>query len=105
MYRTRLFLACFALSISGSALAVPDLQFWHSMSGEKGKLVQELVADFNATAEAQGKIVVQAQFVGTYEEGLNKLRTALMANRAPHVVQITDIGTQVMIDSGQVAPL
>lgn len=88
---------------SATAGAVTNLQFWHSMSGEKGRLVQELVDGFNK--ENQGKIAVQVQFIGTYEEGLNKVRTALLANRGPHVVQITDIGTQVMIDSGSIVPL
>lgn len=80
-----------------------SIQFWHSMSGEKGKIVSEMVEEFNK-ANA-GKIKAQAQFVGTYEEGLNKTRTALLAKRGPHVVQITDIGTMVMIDTGAIAPL
>lgn len=94
-----------AIGLPTVAPAAVTLQFWHSMSGDKGKLVQEIVNDFNASAEAQGKVTVQVQFVGTYEEGLNKLRTSLLANKGPHIAQITDIGTQVMIDSGAVAPL
>lgn len=79
------------------------IQFWHSMSGPKGQLIHTIVEAFNkANAD---KYVVESQFIGTYEEGLNKLRTSLMAKRGPHVVQITDIGTQVMIDTNATVPL
>ncbi|HVE12593.1 MAG TPA: ABC transporter substrate-binding protein [Elusimicrobiota bacterium] len=94
------------LLLASPAHAAPVvLQFWHSMSGPKGALLQEIAADFNAAPENAGKVRVEPQFVGTYEEGLNKLRTALLARRGPHIVQITDIGTQVMADSGAIAPL
>lgn len=95
-----------SLLLSAQARAAPlALQFWHSMAGEKGKLLQEIVADFNSLPENRGKVQVQMQFVGSYEEGLNKLRTALIAGRGPHVVQITDVGAQVMVDSESVTPL
>lgn len=93
----------FVILCSQAIGAEVTIQFWHSMTGDKGKLLGELVQAFNE-ANA-GKIKAQAQFVGTYEEGLNKTRTALLAKRGPHVVQITDIGTMVMIDTGATAPL
>lgn len=80
-----------------------EIEFWHSMTGEKGKLLSDIVADFNRTHE--GKIKVRQQFVGSYDEGLNKLRTAVIAGRAPQVVQITDVGTSLMINSGAIIPL
>lgn len=79
--------------------------FWHSMTGEKGRLLGELVEEFNNSKDNQGRFKVVPQFVGTYEEGLNKLRTALLAKQGPHVAQITDIGTQVMIDTKSIVPL
>ncbi len=99
-----LFVLALLLVNLASAAPVKALQFWHSMSGEKGKLLQGIVAEFNKANASKG-YEVQTQFVGTYEEGLNKLRTALLAKRGPHIVQITDIGTQVMVDSGAVTPL
>ncbi len=88
------------------AFAAPTvLQFWHSMGGQKGKLLKEIVAEFNSLPENKDRLEIQVQFVGSYEEGLNKLRTALLGGRGPHVVQITDIGQRVMIDSGAVTPL
>lgn len=82
-----------------------QLTFWHSMTGEKGKLLSELTLEFNRSPENGGKYEVVPQFVGTYEEGLNKLRTSLLAKKGPHIAQITDIGTQVMIDTQEVVPL
>ena len=92
--------------LAGRAAAAPlTLQFWHSMSGEKGELLHSIVEKFNAAPENAGKVAVELQFVGTYEEGLNKLRTALLAHRGPHLVQITDVGTQAMADSGAIVPV
>ncbi len=81
------------------------LTFWHSMTGEKGKLVSTLVDRFNQAAENLGKLKVESQYVGTYPEGLNKVRTALLAKRGPQIIQIFDIGTKLMIDSAAVVPL
>ncbi|MCB0405426.1 MAG: ABC transporter substrate-binding protein [Bdellovibrionales bacterium] len=94
-----------SLILSGPLQAATTIQFWHSMSGPKAKVIDQLVADFNARAENKGKAEVVAQYVGSYPEGVNKLRTALIGNRGPHVAQIYDIGTQVMIDSNAVVPL
>ncbi len=95
----------FALAPAARAAEPATLQFWHSMSGEKGVLLQSIVDRFNALPENAGRARVELQFVGSYDEGLNKLRTALLAGRGPHLVQITDIGTQAMADSGAIVPL
>lgn len=96
------FIVIFSVRIWG---APAQLTFWHSMTGEKGKLLGELTEEFNRSPENGGRYEVVPQFVGTYEEGLNKLRTSLLAKKGPHIAQITDIGTQVMIDSQGVVPL
>jgi sn-glycerol 3-phosphate transport system substrate-binding protein len=98
-------LAVSFLQITPAFAAATVLQFWHSMGGQKGKLLKEIVQEFNALPENKDKTEVQVQYVGSYEEGLNKLRTALIGGRGPHVVQITDIGQRVMIDSHAVTPL
>lgn len=99
----KLLAASLLLLLAAPLRAAPvTLEFWHSMSGEKGALLQTIVDKFNA---ASPDARVELQFVGSYEEGLNKLRTALLADRGPHLVQITDIGTQAMADSGAIVPL
>jgi sn-glycerol 3-phosphate transport system substrate-binding protein len=81
------------------------LQFWHSMSGEKSKLLNSIVDDFNHLPANLGKVSVEAQYVGDYDEGLNKLRTALIGGRGPNIVQITDVGQRAMVDSDSIVPL
>lgn len=59
--------------------------------------------DFNAS---QDRVQVKAQYVGSYDDGINKLLAALRAGRGyPHVIQIYDIGARMMADSGAVVPL
>jgi sn-glycerol 3-phosphate transport system substrate-binding protein len=103
----RSLLAALVIALAPAARAAEPvtLEFWHSMSGQKGVLLQTIVDRFNALPENAGRARVELQFVGSYEEGLNKLRTALLAHRGPHLVQITDIGTQAMADSGAIVPL
>ncbi len=103
---TRLLVALLTLGFAATGHAEEiTVQFWHSMAGEKGKLLGEMVEAFNQAPEYKGKIKAVTQFIGTYEEGLNKTRTSILAKVGPNVVQITDIGTQVMIDTGAVEPL
>lgn len=103
---TRLSLWIWLTLFSFSALAKPlHISFWHSMTGGKGQLLKSLAEEFNSKPEFKDHIEVHLEFIGSYEEGLNKLRTALLGGRGPHVVQITDIGTKVMIDSNAIVPL
>lgn len=77
--------------------------FWHSMGGVNGEAINKMVADFNE-ANA-GKIEVEVQFQGDYDEAINKLKSASMGNMGADVVQIYDIGTRFMIDSGWIIPM
>ena len=38
-----------AAAFASPAFAVTDIQWWHAMSGELGKQVEKLAADFNAS--------------------------------------------------------
>ena len=76
------FLILLSWFVSPILWATPiKLTFWHSMTGEKGKLLSSLTQEFNELPENAGRFQVVPQFVGTYEEGLNKLRTALLAKQ------------------------
>jgi sn-glycerol 3-phosphate transport system substrate-binding protein len=87
------------------AVAAPTIELWHSMAGEKEKLLEGIASDFNAQAGMAGRGQVKLVYVGSYTDGINKLRAALLAGKAPHLAQIYEIGTQVMIDSGAAIPL
>ncbi|WP_240695255.1 ABC transporter substrate-binding protein [Thermus caldilimi] len=78
------------------------IQFWHSMGGTLGEATQELVNRFNAS---QDKVEVKAQYAGTYDDGINKLLAALRSKNPPHLVQVYDIGTQILVDSQGAIPV
>ncbi len=69
--------------------------FWHSAGGKVGEAIDALVKSFN---ESQDKIVVEAQYQGTYDDSINKLR-GIQKGQGPDVMQLYDIGTRWMIDS------
>lgn len=76
--------------------------FWHSMGGDPGKAVDQMVADFNAQSD---DIVVEAVFQGSYDESLNKLRATLGTKEGPTLVQVYEIGSRFMIDTGAIQPI
>jgi len=69
--------------------------FWHAMGGRVGEATLKLVDDFNAS---QDKIEVEAQYQGTYDDAITKLR-ATPKGAGPDVMQLYDIGTRWAIDS------
>ncbi|WP_410495575.1 ABC transporter substrate-binding protein [Cellulosilyticum sp. ST5] len=73
------------------------LIFWHSMGGAGGEAINKLTEQFNAS---QNEIVVEAQFQGSYDEAINKLKSATIGDASPDIMQLYDIGTRWMIDSG-----
>ncbi|MEY4630076.1 MAG: hypothetical protein RIQ81_196 [Pseudomonadota bacterium] len=87
---------------SGTAKSI---EFWHGMSGDKSQVLKAIVDDYNKEALASGNLPVQLQYTGTYADGINKLRLAVMAGRAPHLAQIFEIGTRQLVDSRAVLPL
>ena len=98
--------ACLLLTLFLPAALAEDpvkIIFWHSMGGVNGEAINKMVADFNE-ANA-GKIEVEVQFQGDYDEAINKLKSASMGNMGADVVQIYDIGTRFMIDSGWIIPM
>lgn len=98
--------ACMLLTLFlPTALAEDPVKiiFWHSMGGVNGEAINKMVADFNAAYE--GQIQVEVQFQGDYDEAINKLKSASMGNMGADVVQIYDIGTRFMIDSGWIIPM
>lgn len=79
------------------------ITFWHSMGGVNGEALDYLVNKFNQ--ENDKGITVEAQFQGEYDDAINKLKSAQIGNMGADLVQIYDIGTRFMIDSGWVVPM
>ncbi len=93
------------LSLVPAALAEAPVEivFWHSMGGVNGEAITALVDGFN-TANA-GKIKVNVEYQGTYDDAINKIKAAGMSALPCDVVQVYDIGSRFMIDSGWAKPM
>lgn len=91
-----------APSDNGSSGGV-QITFWHAMNGNNGKALQTLVDKFNAAN--QGKIHVVATYQGNYDDTLAKYKAAIQSKQTPSLIQIYDVGTRFMIDSGQTVPM
>ena len=74
-----------------NAETTPDgpvtIDFWHSMGGATGELVDEIVKEFNAS---QDEVIVNCIYQGDYNAAGAKLQAALSGSgdSAPHVAQI-----------------
>ena len=79
------------------------VSFWHAMGGVNGEAMDYLVNKFNE--ENTDGITVEAVYQGSYDDTINKLKSAQIGNMGADLVQIYDIGTRFMIDSGWVIPM
>ncbi|MFN3267267.1 MAG: ABC transporter substrate-binding protein [Deinococcales bacterium] len=80
-----------------------NVTFWYALGGSIGEQIEGLVKTYNAS---QDKVTLKAEYTGNYDDTLNKLRASLQAGKGyPNVVQVYDIGTRFMADSGAVVPL
>lgn len=85
------------------AMEKTKLVFWHGMGGTNGEALQKLVDNFN---KSQNEIEVEAQYQGSYDETLTKLRsTAAGSTVEADVVQVFEVGTTFMIDSKLTVPI
>ena len=86
-------------SSSGDKISIT---FWHAMGGVNGEATQKLVDDFNAS---QDEIEVHAEYQGTYDDTITKLKAAMQSGNLPDVCQMYDVGTKFMADSGYIIPV
>ncbi|MBW2122326.1 MAG: ABC transporter substrate-binding protein, partial [Deltaproteobacteria bacterium] len=98
-----LLVAAFAVGITSTAAqAVTKITFWHAMSAKRMPAVNRIVEGFNAT---HPDIKVEPQFSGKYKEVLAKAIAAARGGSPPHIVQVYEVGTQTMLDSGAIVPI
>lgn len=79
------------------------ISFWHSMGGVNGQAIDTLVQKFND--ENEYGITVEAEYQGSYDDALNKLKSARIGNMGADLVQVYEIGTRFMIESGWIVPM
>lgn len=96
-------LASSVVCCGASAEEGTTITFWHAMGGTNGEALTYLVDKFNA--ENTEGITVEAVYQGSYDDSINKLKSAQMGNMGADLVQIYDIGTRFMIDSDWIIPM
>ena len=79
------------------------ISFWHSMGGVNGQAIDTLVQKFND--ENEYGITVEAEYQGSYDDALNKLMSEHIVNMGADLVQVYEIGTRFMIESGWIVPM
>ena len=86
--------ATITLLSTSAAFAVTEISWWHAMTGANNEVVETLSKEFN---ESQSEYKVTPVFKGTYPETLNAGIAAFRAQQPPHILQVFDVGTGVMM--------
>ncbi len=86
--------AAVAISFSSPASAATEIMWWHAMSGELGRQVEKLAADFNAS---QSDYKVVPSYKGNYTETVTAAIFAFRSRSQPAIVQVNEIGTATMM--------
>ncbi len=74
-----------------------QIVFWHGLTRPLGDVLEQVVADFNAS---QTKYQVNAVFKGSYSETMVAAIAAFRAGNAPHILQMFEVGTATMMAAG-----
>src|SRR5881392_3333032 len=83
-----------ALTSCAPAFAVTEIIWWHAMSGELGRQVEKLAADFNAS---QSEYRVMPSHKGNYTETVTAAIFAFRSRSQPAIVQVNEIATATMM--------
>jgi sn-glycerol 3-phosphate transport system substrate-binding protein len=83
-----------ASTTASPAHAVTDISLWHAMSGELGRQLDKLAADFNAS---QSGYRIVPSYKGSYAETVTAAIFAFRGRTQPAIVQVNEIATATMM--------
>jgi sn-glycerol 3-phosphate transport system substrate-binding protein len=83
-----------AIALASPAQAATEIAWWHAMSGELGKQVEKLAADFNAS---QSEYRIVPTYKGNYTETVTAAIFAFRSRSQPAIVQVNEIATATMM--------
>lgn len=91
------------LALGGQAAAQEpvEVEFWHSMTGARLDVMDEVIDGFN---ERDPDMQIEPVLVGNYAEGLSRFLAAHPIGEEPGIMQVYEVGTQTMHDSGMIIP-
>jgi sn-glycerol 3-phosphate transport system substrate-binding protein len=90
----RLAAAAVAIALVSPAHAVTEIQWWHAMSGQLGKQLEKLAADFNAS---QTDYRIVPTYKGNYTATVTASIFAFRSRSQPAIVQVNEIATATMM--------
>ena len=82
------------VALVSPARAATEIMWWHAMSGELGKQLEKLAADFNAT---QSDYRIVPIYKGNYTETVTAAIFAFRSRSQPAIVQVNEIATATMM--------
>ena len=92
-----------ALTLASPALAATEIMWWHAMSGELGRQLEKLAADFNAS---QSEYRIVPSYKGNYTETVTAAIFAFRSRTQPAIVQVNEIATATMtVAKGAIYPV
>ncbi len=79
------------------------ITLWHAMGGARyDAITKDIAAGFN---KANPEYALEPLYTGSYAETVTKAIAAIRAGNPPHIVQVFEVGTQTMLDSGAIIPV
>src|SRR3989304_7886031 len=78
------------------------IKFWHTMNAANQEALKKLTDRFNSS---QTEVQVEPQYQGTYEDNLRKLLASRASGDVPALIQLHDVSTQLLVDSGMLTPV
>ncbi|MCZ8511534.1 ABC transporter substrate-binding protein [Paenibacillus filicis] len=79
-----------------------QIEFWHAMGGELGKVLQTQIDNFN---KSQNEVVVKPVFQQSYDVTGEKLQAAVVAGSVPDVAQLNTRVWPAFAQNGALLPL
>src|SRR3979490_519397 len=86
--------AAVAVAMASPAWAATEIMWWHAMSGELGRQLDKLAADFNAS---QSEYRIGPSYKGNYTETVTAAIFAFRSRSQPTIVQVSEIATATMM--------
>src|SRR5205085_4589232 len=83
-----------AIGLVSPAQATTEIHWWHAMSGQLGKQLEKLAADFNAS---QADYRILPTYKGNYTETVTASIFAFRSRSQPAIVQVNEIATATMM--------
>lgn len=100
--RLKTLISLLLLGASTLASAKEKIIFWHAMGGNFQPTLNKIVEKYN---KSQDKIEVEALYQGSYQEALNKFKSVQGTDKAPALIQLNEISTEYMYNSGAITPM